>query len=65
MQQYLLANSTIFKNTKKKLRQNWLANLVMDEEELQEAINIWWNPEVRMRMSAFVHYLKNRSKSKV
>jgi len=65
MQQYLLADSTIFKNTKKKLRQDWLSNLVMDEDELQEAINIWWNPEVRMRMSAFVHYLKNRSKSKV
>jgi len=65
MQQYLLADSTIFKNTKNKLRHNWLTNLVFDESELEEAINIWWNPEVRMRMSAFVHYLKNKSKSKV
>ena len=65
MQQYLLADPNIFKNTKNKLRNNWLANLVFDESELEEAVNIWWNPEVRMRMSAFVHYLKNKSKSKV
>ena len=65
MQQYILADANIFKNTKKKLRNNWLTNLVFDEAELEEAIKIWWNPEVRMKMAAFVHYLKNRSKSKV
>ena len=65
MQQYMLADTSIFKNTKKKLRHNWLTNIVFDEAELVEAMDIWWDPEVRKRMSAFVEFLKNKSKSKV
>ncbi len=59
MQRYLRANKKIFSNTKRKLRKRWLEGLTEDaSEDLQESMEVWWDPEVRMRMKAFVDQLK-------
>ena len=61
MRQYLLANETIFINTKKKLRKSWLDGLETDgSKDLGEAIKLWWSPEIRARMKAFVEGLQKK-----
>lgn len=61
MQQYLMANETIFKNTKQKLRKSWLDGLETDgSKDLGEAIKLWWSPEVRAKMKAFVESLQKK-----
>jgi len=64
MKHYLRANKTIFTNTKAKLRKNWLENLEGDAKaDLQEAMTIWWKPEIRMMMKMFVASLTQKKKT--
>lgn len=54
MKHYLQADKTIWLNTKAKLRSEWLERLnEQSEDELNEALSIWWSPEVRMKMQMF------------
>lgn len=65
MQKFLLADTQILINTKAKLRASWLDNLSSDEEaqrELDEVFEIWFRPDVRMKMQMYIAYLKNRKK---
>ncbi len=61
MEKYRKANPKIFSNTKKKLRQSWLSNISDNAaEDLKESMEIWWDPEVRLSMEAFVSQLKGK-----
>ncbi|MDA8972395.1 enoyl-CoA hydratase/isomerase family protein [Saprospiraceae bacterium] len=54
MKHFLTADKNIWLNTKTKLRSEWLNKLNdQNEEELEEALKIWWSPEVRMKMQMF------------
>lgn len=54
MKHYLQADRNIWLNTKIKLRSEWLEKLnEQSEEELNEALTVWWSPEVRMKMQMF------------
>ena len=54
MKHYLQADKNIWLNTKTKLRSEWLGKLnEHNEDELNEALSIWWSPEVRMKMQMF------------
>ncbi len=54
MKHYLQADRNIWLNTKTKLRGEWLEKLKeQSEEELAEALKVWWSPEVRMKMQMF------------
>ena len=65
MKHYLRANQTIFENTKAKLRKSWLDNLEGDAKaDLQEAMTLWWKPEIRMMMKLFVDSLSKKKKVK-
>jgi 3,2-trans-enoyl-CoA isomerase len=58
---YLSFHKGIFKNTKQKLRQDWLSKLETDpEKDLKQAAELWWQPEIRSRMKAFVESLQKR-----
>ena len=62
MQKYISFHDEIFKNTKAKLRQDWLDKLETDpKKDLQQAAELWWQPEIRSRMKAFVDSLQNKS----
>lgn len=61
MKHYLQADRNIWLNTKTKLRSEWLEKLKeRSEEELNEALTIWWSPEVRMKMQMFKAMLAAR-----
>jgi 3,2-trans-enoyl-CoA isomerase len=61
MKQYLAANETIFKNTKQKLRKRWIDGLETEgSKDLAEAIQLWWSPEIRVKMKAFVESLQKK-----
>ena len=63
MKKYLYADPDIFKNTKAKLRKNWLGKLNDDStDELDEALGIWWKPEVRTKMKALIESFSNKKK---
>ncbi len=58
MKHYLQADRNIWLNTKTKLRSEWLEKLnEQSEEELNEALSVWWSPEVRMKMQMFKEML--------
>ncbi|MEM6965260.1 MAG: enoyl-CoA hydratase/isomerase family protein [Bacteroidota bacterium] len=64
MQKYLQANPDILRNTKAKLRKDWWdtfdANIKTSEVELQMATEVWWSPDVRMRMQMFKAMLQSK-----
>lgn len=61
MQHYLRADNNILINTKYKLRKSWLDNLdTKAEEELQQSLDIWWKPEVRMKMQMYIAMLGSK-----
>ena len=61
MQKYISFHQDIFKNTKAKLRQDWLNKLETDpKKDLQQAAQLWWQPEIRSRMKAFVDSLQSK-----
>lgn len=64
MQHYLKADHDILLNTKAKLRKPWLDKLTTDASvDLGEANSIWWKPEVRAKMKAYIEYFSGRKKS--
>ena len=61
MQKYLQADPDIFINSKYKLRKEWLASLdTRSDSDLKQSMEIWWKPEVRVRMKAFVDRLQKK-----
>lgn len=58
---YLKADQEIWLTTKKKLRSQWLVKLEREgEDSLQEAARLWWKPEIRTKMEAFVKSFSNK-----
>ena len=65
MNQYLLADQEIWINTKRKLRKQLWANLESNPEEaMKEASELWWKPEIRSKMEAYVKSFSSKKKSK-
>ncbi len=64
MNRYLKADTTIWCNTKAKMRKSWLDSFAQTngEKELQQAMNVWWNPEIRKRIETFIQLLKSNKK---
>ena len=63
MQQYLQADQEILLNTKNKLRKNLLSKLDLNaENSLKEAATLWWKPEIRTKMEAYVKSFSNKKK---
>lgn len=63
MRHYLRAHPEIFRNTKSKLRKAWLERIESNaEKDLEQAFQLWWKPEIRARMKAFVDSLSKNKK---
>jgi 3,2-trans-enoyl-CoA isomerase len=61
LKKYLSFHEEIFKNTKRKVRHDWLSKLETNpQKDLQQAAELWWKPEIRSRMKAFVESLQKR-----
>ena len=64
MQTYLKADHEIWINTKKKVRKHWLDKLDTDPaRSLSEAASLWWKPEIRKKMEAYVQSFSNKKKA--
>ena len=64
MQLYMKADQEIWVNTKKKLRKHWLDKLDQDaKNSLKEAATLWWKPEIRAKMEAYVQSFSNKKKT--
>jgi len=67
MKKYLQANPDILKNTKANLRREWIQALENNpdaEAELKLVQEVWWSPDVRMRMQMFKVMMANKKKAK-
>ncbi len=63
MQLYLRADQEILMNTKEKLRKNLLDKLDLNaENSLKEASELWWKPEIRAKMKAYVASFSSKKK---
>ena len=63
MQGYLKADQEILKNTKYKVRKHLLEKLdVRAGNALKEASELWWKPEIRAKMEAYVASFSNKKK---
>lgn len=63
MKHYLKANQEILINTKKKLRKHLWDKLDLNaENSLKEATILWWKPEIRSKMKAYVESFTNKNK---
>ena len=63
MQHYLKADPDIFSYTKKALRQPWFdAQSMEGQADLEQALKIWWKPEVRTKMEALIASFSNKKK---
>lgn len=63
MQQYLKADFDILINTKHKVRKHLLDRLDTNpSESLKEASTLWWKPEIRTKMEAYVESFSNKKK---
>ena len=63
MKRYLQANQEILMNTKKKLRKQLWDKLDLNaENSLKEATILWWKPEIRSKMKAYVESFTNKNK---
>ena len=58
MKHYLKADPDIFLNTKAKLRKSFINE--NGEHELQEALSVWWKPEVRVRMKGLIDSISKK-----
>jgi 3,2-trans-enoyl-CoA isomerase len=62
---YLKADPEIWMNTKKKVRKHWTDKLDTDPRlSLKEAATLWWKPEIRKKMEAYVLSFSNKKKGK-
>lgn len=63
MKQYLKADQEILVNTKRKLRKNLRGKLDLNaKNSLKEAATLWWKPEIRAKMEAYVKSFSNKKK---
>jgi len=63
MKHYLRADQEILLNTKKKLRKPLWDKLDLNaENSLKEATILWWKPEIRAKMKAYVESFTNKNK---
>ncbi len=63
MKKYLSADNSILLNTKAKLRAEWIDTLEDSaEKDLKETLEVWWKPEIRMKMEMFLTMLKSKKK---
>jgi len=63
MQHYLKADQEILVNTKSKLRKNLLSKLDLNaKNSFKEAATLWWKPEIRAKMEAYVKSFSNKKK---
>ena len=63
MKHYLKVNQEILINTKKKLRKHLWDKLELNaENSLKEASILWWKPEIRSKMKAYVESFTNKNK---
>ncbi|MEO0570651.1 MAG: enoyl-CoA hydratase/isomerase family protein [Bacteroidota bacterium] len=63
MQQYLMADQEILRNTKAKLRKSLLDRLESKPENaMNQAAELWWKPEIRAKMKAYVESFTNKKK---
>lgn len=63
MKNYLKADQEILVNTKSKLRKNLRGKLDLNaENSLKEAATLWWKPEIRAKMEAYVESFSNKKK---
>ena len=64
MNHYLKANQEILINTKKKLRKHLWDKLDLNAENaLKEANALWWKPEIRTKMKAYVESFTKKNKN--
>jgi 3,2-trans-enoyl-CoA isomerase len=55
MQHYLKADQEILLNTKRKVRKHLFDKLDLNADNtLKEAADLWWKPEIRSKMEAYV-----------
>ncbi len=63
MRQYMRADQEILVNTKAKLRKHLLNKLDLQaENSLKEANELWWKPEIRAKIKAYVESFTNKKK---
>jgi len=63
MRHYLKADQEILVNTKAKLRKHLLDKLDLNaENSLKEANDLWWKPEIRAKMVAYVESFSSKKK---
>lgn len=63
MLHYMKADQEILVNTKTKLRKNLHSKLDLNaENSLKEAVALWWKPEIRAKMEAYVKSFSNKNK---
>lgn len=63
MHTYMKADPGIWASTKKKVRKHWLDRLDTDaSHSLKEAADLWWKPEIRKKMEAYVNSFSNKKK---
>lgn len=64
MKLYMKADQEILINTKQKLRKHLLDKLDLKaENSLEEASELWWKPEIRAKMKAYVESFSNKKKA--
>lgn len=63
MNKFLRADPDIFQYTKKAIRQTWFdAQNKTGKEDLEQALKIWWKPEVRAKMNLLIEQFSNKKK---
>lgn len=63
MQRYLMADEEILRNTKSKLKKSLLEKLESKPENaMNQAAELWWKPEIRAKMMAYVESFTNKKK---
>ena len=63
MQKYMMADQEILINTKSKIRKHLLDKLDLKaENSLREANELWWKPEIRAKMKAYVESFSTKKK---
>lgn len=61
MQKYLRADQIILANTKQKLRKPWVDSLhQFSEVDMQQTLEVWWNPKVREMMKAYIQQFSGK-----
>lgn len=61
MHKYLRADQNILANTKQKLRKQWIESLHHSSEvDMQQTLEVWWNPKVRAMMKAYIQQFSGK-----